>query len=214
MGWAPSYAQLAVLGVAEPGALFSPALGLSFGLPYPRPSPGQGYRDGSCDADWQPGAGPETQKSALSLAGINCTGCGGDGQLMAVVSRFLTLLLPAAEDRVQQPWGWTRVACTDFPGSGREWLGLFFPRAELLAKLGTFQSVLLSLGFPPACWSERKQVRSQRRAGQLSPALCLSCPCSRVARVTMDIREGGVQEEVSGLGHRVVCHGCIWEKPW
>lgn len=84
-----------------------------------------------------------------------------------------------------------------FPG--REWLVLFFPHTEFLAKLGTFQSALLSLGFPPDCWSERKQERRQQRAGQSGPALCLSCPCSSVPWVTTDTGQGGVQEEVSRL---------------
>lgn len=65
-----------------------PSLALSFGLPSPSPSPGQGYRDGSCDTEWQPGPGSEFQKSVPSLAGINCTGCGGDRQVTAVVSRL------------------------------------------------------------------------------------------------------------------------------
>jgi len=54
--------------------------------------------------------------------------------------------------------GWTRAAGADFPGFGREWLDLSFPDAELLAEPGTFQSALLSVGFPPGCWSERKQA--------------------------------------------------------
>lgn len=187
--------SLGTAGTAGGGRARSPLLPCPFGLPSPCPSPGQGYRDGSCDTEWQPGPGSEFQKSVPSLAGINCTGCGGDRQVTAVVSRLLPL--PGAEDRVQQPWGWTRVACTDFPG--REWLVLFFPHTELLAKLGTFQSALLSLGFPPDCWSERKQVRRQQRAGQSGPALCLSCPCSSVAWVTTDMGQGGVREEVSRL---------------
>lgn len=210
LGWAPPCAQLALLGVAGPGALFSPALALSFRMPSLSPSPGQGYRDGSCDMEWQLGPGPETQKSAPSPAGINCTGCGGDRQVLAMVSRLLTLSLPRAEGRGAAAMGLDMCGLHRLSRPGREWLSLFFPDTELLAKLGTFQSALLSLGFPPGCWSERKQVRRQRRAGQLGPALCLSCPCSRVAHGKRWGSGGGVW----AWAPRRICHGHIWERPW
>lgn len=95
--------KVVLLRVAGPGALFSPALALSFGLPFPSCSPGQGYRNGSCRSQVQALIlrnllHPQLASTALAVMGTG-------RQVTAVVSRLLTLSPPGAEDGVQQPWG-------------------------------------------------------------------------------------------------------------
>lgn len=214
VGWAPLRAQLALLGVAGPGgAPHSPALALYFGLP--SPSPSQGCSDAPCDVGWQPGPGPETQKSAQSRLASTAPAAAGTGRYRQWFWGSRHHLWHCQEQRagLQWPWGWTHAAHADFPGSGREWC-LSFPDAELLAKPGTFQSALLPVGFPPGCWRERKQARRQRRAGRPGPAPRPSCPCSGVTWATAGhgIRRGSGGGGQAGAQRRV-CRGHVWEGP-
>lgn len=135
---------------------------------------------------WQLGQGPKTQKSALPWLTSTAPATAGTGGYRQLVRGSWHRLWHCHDQRawLRWPWGWTRAACADLPGSSREWLGLSFPDAELLAKPGTFQSALLSTGFPPDCRSERKPAQRQRRAGQPAPAPRPSCSCSGVARAT------------------------------
>lgn len=166
---------------------------MSLGMPSLSPSPGQGYRDGSCDMEWQLGPGPETQKSAPSPAGINCTGCGGDRQVLAVVSRLLTLSLPRAEGRGAAAMGLDTCGLHRLSRPGREWLSLL-PRHRAPGKAGNFPKCFVVLGFPS--WllerAETSEETAKGWAARSSPVPFLP------------LQQGGTWDEV---GFRRRCLG-------